>query len=368
MNVIIAGGGTGGHLFPGIAIAEELRSRGVKNILFVGTEEGIESRVIPREGYQIRYIHSSGIVGKSIKNKVKGLLNLFISFTESMRLIKRFKPDVIIGVGGYASVAPLIAGSLRGVSTIILEQNSVPGLANRFLSIFGDLICITYHEGFHFFPKRKTILTGNPVRKRIFDGTREGGLRLFSLDPGRFTIFVFGGSRGASSINNAMVSILPDFVPLWDNVQFLHQTGEKDYEYVRESYRKYGLNGVVTPFIYQMHEAYAVADIVISRAGATTITEITSLGKPSILIPYPFAAQRHQEINARKLSEMGAALMLLDDELRGNRLFREIMKLYENEKLREELRKNAMAFSRRDAASKVVELIENLINSKKNRG
>ncbi|MCX7794675.1 MAG: undecaprenyldiphospho-muramoylpentapeptide beta-N-acetylglucosaminyltransferase [Thermodesulfovibrionales bacterium] len=367
MRVIIAGGGTGGHLFPGIAVAERLKEKGVRDILFIGTERGIEARVIPREGYRLEFIRSSGIVGKSLVRTFQGLINIILSIIDSFRILRFYRPDVVIGVGGYASFGPVVVSRFMGIPSIILEQNSIPGLANKVLSRFASAVCITYHESFNFFPSSKTILTGNPVRLRIMEGSREGGLRLFGLSSQKNTVLIFGGSSGARSINRAVVDSLPYLVDLKDAVQFLHQTGDIDYEFVKEAYRKYGMSGTVAPFIYQMPEAYAVADLIISRSGATTLAEITALGKAAILIPYPFAAGRHQEFNARKLHDMGAAIMLTEKELNGERLAKEIKRLLKDEALKRDLEKNSRAFGRPDAAGAVVSLIEAVVNKKRGK-
>lgn len=365
MRVAIAGGGTGGHLYPGIAVAERLKEKGVRDILFIGTERGIEARVIPREGYRIEFIRSSGIVGKSILKTFKGMINLILSIIDSIKILRRYNPDIVIGVGGYASFAPVFLSRFMGIPSIILEQNSIPGLANKILSRFANAVCITYHESFNFFPSSKTVLTGNPVRMRIMEGSREGGLRLFGLSPQRDTVLIFGGSSGARSINRAVVDSLPYLIDLKDSVQFLHQTGDNDYEFVKEAYRRYGLSGTVAPFIYQMPEAYAVADLIVSRAGATTLAEITALGKAAILIPYPYAAGRHQEFNARKLHDMGAAIMLSERELSGERLAKEIKRLLKDQALKKDLEKNSRAFGRPEASLAVVNLVEAVLNKKK---
>lgn len=364
MKVIIAGGGTGGHLFPGIAVAERLRKEGIRDILFIGTVNGIEARVIPREGYRIEFIRSSGLVGKSILKTLQGILNIFLSIIDSIKIIRSYRPDAVIGVGGYASFAPVLVSRFFGIPTVILEQNSIPGLANRVLSRLASAVCITYHESFNFFPSRKTILTGNPIRARILEGSREGGMRLFGLSPQKYTVFIFGGSSGARNINRAVMDSLPYLSEMKELLQFLHQTGDSDYEHVREAYRKYSMTGTVAPFIYQMPEAYAVADLIISRAGATTLAEITALGKAAILIPYPHAAQRHQEFNAKKLHDMGAAIMIPERELTGERLAREIKRLLKDESLRKDLEKNSRAFGRPDATGAVVDLIETMIDKK----
>lgn len=362
MRVIIAGGGTGGHLFPGLAVAEEFKNRDDSTeVIFVGTEYGIEARVVPREGYPIKFLRAEGLVGVSTVKKVKAIVTTFFSIADSYKIIKTVRPDIVIGVGGYASGAALLTAYLMSIPTMILEQNSMPGLTNKILGRFVRAVCITYQESISFFPKAKTFLTGNPVRMQILKGDIESAYRLFSLERGLFTIFIFGGSSGAKSINMAIVNALNNMYDLKDKIQFLHQTGIRDYENIRESYRKTGFKGTITPFIYQMGEAYAVADIVISRAGATTLAELTALGKPAILIPYPYAAGQHQELNARKLLEMGAAKMIRDSELKGEYLANSIRELYMNETMRAEMQRNSRAVGRPEACSKVVDIAMSLI-------
>lgn len=362
MRVIIAGGGTGGHLFPGLAIAEEFKDRDDSTeVIFVGTEYGIEARVVPREGYPIKFLRAEGLVGVSVVKKIKAIAKMGFSFVDSYKIIKAVRPDIVIGVGGYASGATMLTAYLMSIPTMILEQNSIPGLTNRILGRFVKTVCITYQESISFFPKARTFLTGNPVRKQILKGNIESAYRIFSLDEGLFTVFVFGGSLGAKSINMGIVNALNNLYDLKDKIQFLHQTGTGDYENIREAYRKRGFKGTITPFIYQMGEAYAVADIVISRAGATTLAELTALGKPAILIPYPYAAGYHQELNARKLFEMGAARMILNSELKGESLAQSIRELYMNEKMRAEMQKNSRVIGRPEACAKVVDIAMSLI-------
>lgn len=362
MRVIIAGGGTGGHLFPGLAIAEEFRNRDDSTeVIFVGTEYGIEARVVPREGYTIKFLRAEGLVGVSVVKKIKAIIKMGFSFVDSYKIIRTVRPDIVIGVGGYASGATVLTAYFMSIPTMILEQNSIPGLTNRTLGRFVKTVCIAYQESIAFFPKAKTFLTGNPVRKQILKGNIESAYRLFSLEKDLFTIFVFGGSLGAKSINMAVVSALNDLYDLKDKIQFLHQTGMADYENIRQAYRKLGFRGTITPFIYQMGEAYAVADIVISRAGATTLAELTALGKPAILIPYPYAAGHHQELNARKLFEIGAARMILNSELKGESLAQNVRELYMNEKMRAEMQKNSRAIGRPEACVKVVDIAMSLI-------
>jgi UDP-N-acetylglucosamine--N-acetylmuramyl-(pentapeptide) pyrophosphoryl-undecaprenol N-acetylglucosamine transferase len=362
MRVIIAGGGTGGHLFPGLAVAEEFRNRDAQTeVIFVGTEFGIEARVVPREGYPIRFIRAEGLVGKSVFRKIRAMVKVLFSIVDSYRIIRTISPDIVIGVGGYASGAIMLVAFLMSMPAMILEQNSIPGLTNKILGRFINTVCITYQESMSFFQNSKTFLTGNPVRMQVLKGSVESAYKLFSLEKGLFTVFAFGGSSGARSINRTMVDALNYMPDLRGKIQFLHQTGLNDYETTRDAYRKAGFKGTITPFIYQMGEAYAVADIVISRAGATTLAELTALGKPAILIPYPYAAGNHQELNARKLLEMGAAKMMLDRELKGEALAENIRELYMNETMRTDMQKNSRAVGRPEACAKVVDIAMSLM-------
>jgi UDP-N-acetylglucosamine--N-acetylmuramyl-(pentapeptide) pyrophosphoryl-undecaprenol N-acetylglucosamine transferase len=364
MRVLIAGGGTGGHLFPGLAIADEFKRRDEKTeVIFVGTEHGIEARVVPREGYPIKFLRAEGLVGVSVMKKIRAITKLFSAITDSHRIIKTLSPEIVIGVGGYASGATMLTACFKSIPTMILEQNSVPGLTNKILGRFVRGVCITYQESISFFPKVKTYLTGNPVRKQVLKGSIESAYKLFSLEKSLFTVFIFGGSAGARSINMAMIEALNYLHDLRGKVQFLHQTGTKDYEHVREAYRKTGFKGTITPFIYQMGEAYAVADIVVSRAGATTLAELTALGKPALLIPYPYAAGQHQELNARKLLEMGAAKMILNRELKGESLAESIRELFKNEAMRREMQRISRSVGRPDACAKVVDIALSYIKS-----
>ncbi|MDP2167228.1 MAG: undecaprenyldiphospho-muramoylpentapeptide beta-N-acetylglucosaminyltransferase [Thermodesulfovibrionales bacterium] len=363
--MVIAGGGTGGHVFPGIAIAEELKMRDAgAAIFFIGTEQGIESKIIPKEGYPLRFITAEGFVGKSPLKRLRAAFMMLGAVAGSRRLLKALKPDIVIGTGGYASAAPVAVACLMSIPTLITEQNLVPGLANKLLGRFVDAVAVTYHESISFFPKSKTHLTGNPIRQGILKGQRAAACRLFSLEEDRFTIFISGGSSGARSINNAAVNALRHLADLRDGIQFLHQTGESDFEDVRKAYRKLGFRGTAAPFIHRMAEAYAAADLVVSRAGATTLAELTALGKPAILIPYPHAAG-HQEFNAVKLQKAGACRMIRDAALSGGVLAAAIKEIYSSEGLRSEMRAQGLAMGRPDAAQKVVDIAQSLVNLKK---
>ncbi|MCX8030239.1 MAG: undecaprenyldiphospho-muramoylpentapeptide beta-N-acetylglucosaminyltransferase [Thermodesulfovibrionales bacterium] len=364
MKVLIAGGGTGGHLFPGIALAEELIYKGVsskKEIVFVGTPYGIEAQIIPRHSYQLRFINASGFVGKSFFNKIKALLNLFLGFFESMKIINEIKPQVVVGIGGYGSIATVLSAKLKGLPTVILEQNSVPGLSNRLLGNIVDAIAVTFQDSISYFPEHKTYLTGNPIRREIVKKDKRASCLTFSLDPERFTIFVFGGSAGASSINKAVLESLNLINDLSYNIQFIHQTGKRDFKALMEAYKASDFKAYVAPFIYEMAEAYSAADIIICRAGATTLAELTAIGRPAILIPYPYAAGGHQAVNAQRLVDMGAALIINDEDLNGTVLAKNLRELYNNDDLRSKMQKMSMALGKVDASERIVNIVLNLV-------
>ncbi|MBF0487338.1 MAG: undecaprenyldiphospho-muramoylpentapeptide beta-N-acetylglucosaminyltransferase [Nitrospirae bacterium] len=363
---VIAGGGTGGHLYPGIAIAEELKKQ-VKDveIIFMGAERGIEARILPGENYYVKLLKTDGFVGVSLRRKVIALYRFVVAFFKAYAFLRGLAPDVVIGTGGYASFIPVFAAVLLGVPTVVQEQNSVPGQANRILARFAKKVCITYENSLSYFPKDKTILTGNPVREKILRADKAEGMRMFSLREGLFTIFIFGGSMGASSLNKIVVDCLEYLKEMKDKIQFLHQTGEKDFEFVRAAYLSHGMSGTVAPFIYKMPEAYASCDMIISRAGATTLAEITAIGIPSVLVPYPYAASAHQEVNASRLAVSGAAMMIKEEDLTGESLADYIQRLYNDGSLRAKLSRDCMTFGKPDAAKKVASISIMLLKNKR---
>lgn len=369
MRVIIAGGGTGGHVFPGLAVAEEFKNRNIATeVLFIGTESGIESSIIPREGYPIRFLRMESLVGGTFAKKGRAIFKAALSMIDSRRILKAVKPDIAIGVGGYASGSVMLMAYLMSIPTMILEQNSIPGLTNKILGKCVDAVCVTYQDSISYFEKDKTFLTGNPVRGCILRGDPDEGFRLFSLKRDLFTIFALGGSSGARSINKALVDSLQYLQDLKERIQFLHQTGQNEHEQIRQAYREGRFQGTITPFIHRMGEAYAVADLVISRAGATTLAELTAVGKPAILIPYPFAAGHHQELNALKLREIGAAKMILDRELCGETVAEHIRAFVVNESMREEMGKISKSVGRPDACSRVVDIAMSMIKQTSSSG
>ena len=316
MKMLIAAGGTGGHLFPGIAIARKVLERPGDSVLFVGTEKGIEARVLPQEGLPVRYIPVGKLKGMGFTTRLRTLAALPAAVWRAAALLRRERPQVVVGVGGYASGPVALAAWLRGIPLVIVEPNSHAGLANRALGRFARriFVCFPGRDRQGFFPAAKKVLTGPLVRAGIDQGSGDRVLQAMGLAPGRFTVLVMGGSGGAHAINRAMQEAARDLGSV-TGLQVLHQTGEKDVQEVAASYQAAGVQAKVVPFIVDMAGAYAAADLVICRSGATTVAELAVCGKRAVLIPYPFAADNHQEHNARSLAERGGAEVIVQKDL-----------------------------------------------------
>ncbi len=371
MKLIIAGGGTGGHLFPGIAVAEEFLARDPDNqVLFVGTERGIEARAVPAAGYQLELISAAGIRGKGTLSQLKGSAMMVYGYAQSRKILKRFRPDMVLGVGGYASLPMVLAARGMGIRRFIHEQNAIPGLTNRLLSRFASMVFITLDESSRYFPPATTALTGNPLRRQILDmvgnrgqgtGDREGPAAPCTLHPAPcFHLFVFGGSQGAHAINSAMIEALPFLKERRARLTITHQTGEKDCVEVTAAYRAAGVEALVTPFIGDMATEYAKADLIICRAGATTIAEVTACGKACLFIPFPHAVDDHQRRNAEALLKKDACFMMLERELTGETLADAISRLAEDPELVRRTGKAAYGLARLDAARIIVDQMTTL--------
>lgn len=355
MRIIIAGGGTGGHLFPGIAIAEEFKGRDAGNeVLFIGTEKGIEARVLPKLGWPVRFISAEGIKGKSVLSKIRALYKLIPGFFESVKVIKEFGPDTVIGVGGYASAPLLMAARFLKIRTAIHEQNALPGMTNRTIGKVVNKVFVSFPDSAGFFPEGKVVVSGNPLRKEILKGLQGSKVRGQGPEGKKPAILVFGGSLGAHRINMAMLEMIRH-INEPDRWRIIHQTGEKDYKEVKEGYIGADWQGDVRPFIYDMASAYSEADLVICRAGATTVAELTAAGKPAILIPYPFAADDHQRVNAESLVTIGGGVMLLEKDLTGERLAAEVERLLDDRDALRKMGERARTIARLDAAKIVVD-------------
>ncbi|HTP64165.1 MAG TPA: undecaprenyldiphospho-muramoylpentapeptide beta-N-acetylglucosaminyltransferase [Geobacteraceae bacterium] len=363
MRLVVAGGGTGGHLFPGIAVAEEfLAWENGNEVLFIGTEKGIEARVLPRLGFRLECIAAAGIRGKGLLSRIKGVAMLLSGFAQAWRIMSKFRPDSVLGVGGYASGPVVLAAATMGIRRFIHEQNAIPGFTNKVLARYVERIFISLAESGRFFPGEKVVLTGNPIRKGILAEVLNSSITSAPSDVpfpargagGDFRLLVFGGSAGAHSINQALVAALPFLASYRERLVITHQTGEKDLAEVREAYQKEGFAAQVLPFIDNMAEAYGRADLVVCRAGATTIAEVTACGKPCIFIPYPYAVDDHQRRNAEALLAHGAGFMILDRELSGEGLARLISELVDDPTLVGETGRKAKSLARLDAAHMIV--------------
>lgn len=354
MRLLIAGGGTGGHLFPGIAVAEEFLGRNRENeVLFVGTWRGIEAKVLPKLGYRLECITSAGIRGKGSMARAKGVAMLLYGYAQSRKILREFKPDLVLGVGGYASAPALLAARGIQLPRFIHEQNAIPGFTNRMLGKVAERIFISLEEARSFFPAEKTLLTGNPLRRQILDQVIVGNVE--PREDGRFHLLVFGGSSGAHRINVTMAEALVALGACKERLKIIHQTGEKDLDETRQAYARQGFDAEVVPFIDSMADAYHWADLIVCRAGATTIAEVTACGKPCIFIPFPHAVDDHQRRNAEALLKSGAGFMLAEHELTATGLAQVITGLMDDPDRLQTIGAAARNLARLDAAQLIVD-------------
>jgi UDP-N-acetylglucosamine--N-acetylmuramyl-(pentapeptide) pyrophosphoryl-undecaprenol N-acetylglucosamine transferase len=371
-RVVIAGGGTGGHLYPGIAVARELlRRRPDAVVTFAGTARGIESRVVPREGFALDLLRSAGLKGRSPIQALRGLALLPMSALDAWRILSRRKPDLVIGVGGYSSGPVVMLAALRRIPTLLAEQNAVPGLTNRLLARVVSSAAVTFDSTVSFFGRRGFV-AGNPVRAEFFetdvppDRLRQGdGESADALgataergrdgaEMPRPRILIFGGSQGAHAINMAMVEAAPRLAAD-GGVDITHQTGERDVELVRGAYRDAGLAARVEPFLYAMDREMKRADVIVSRAGSTSIAELTAVGRAAILVPLPTAADDHQTKNAEVLARSGAAEVIAQKDLTGALLADRVLALARDGQRRQALATAARTFARPNAAKAIVD-------------
>lgn len=376
MRVLIAGGGTGGHIYPGITIGKALQEKGA-TVLFVGTEKGLEGEIVPREGFELQYISVDYFPRKLSLRLLKSGLTMFKGFADASKIVRTFRPDICIGTGGYVAGPVVVAAFLQRVPTLIQEQNAYPGLTNRWLGRVASRIALGYEESHSFFKnKDKLVTTGNPIRQQIVDTTRAEGLARLGLRSTDRLVLIFGASQGARSINDAVLQSLPDFNRL--DMHFLVATGQSGWDEferklsgleVNVSNEKDGAKRVgnvrIVPYIHDMAAALAGANLVVCRASAGSIAEVTAKGIPSILIPYPHAAENHQEINARVLEKNGAARVITDAELNGSRLIAEIAGLINDKKRMTAMSESATRHGRPDAVWDIVALIEGIVSGAK---
>jgi UDP-N-acetylglucosamine--N-acetylmuramyl-(pentapeptide) pyrophosphoryl-undecaprenol N-acetylglucosamine transferase len=357
LRIVIAGGGTGGHLYPGIAVARELRRRLPEVVVtFAGTDRGIERTVVPREGFELDVLRSAGLKGMSIGSFARGLSLLPASGIDAWRIVSRRKPHLVIGVGGYSSGPVVLVAATRRIATMLLEQNAIPGFTNRTLAPFVTGAALTFEATLSYFGRRGFV-TGNPVRPEFFDATPApiGG-------PPR--ILIFGGSQGAHAINMAMVEAATRLAAHPGGLAITHQTGERDLERVRAGYRDARVEARVEPFLFAMDREMKSADLVICRAGATTLAELTAAGRPSILVPLPTAADDHQRKNAEVLERAGAAELLEQSQMTGERLAARIVALASDPARRGRMSEAARGLARPGAAAAIVDKALELLEAR----
>ena len=357
-RVVIAGGGTGGHLYPGIALARALTRNDMDiEISFVGTQKGLEAKVLPQEGFNLKTILSAGLLGKKKIARWVSWCKLPISTAQSMSFLLRKRPGLVVGVGGYASGPLVLSAWVLRIPILIHEQNCIPGMTNKWLGKIADKIAVSFKDSSAMFPKEKVEVTGNMIRDE-FSKPKED----FPKIDGPFRVLVLGGSQGAHSINMAMVEALQFLSQQKLDLHITHQTGETDLEMVNMQYKKNHFPADVRPFIDDIEDQYRKASLVICRAGATTLAEVTACGKMSILVPFPHATHNHQVKNARILEAANAGEIVLDEELSGLRIAKSIIQAMEEPKRLKIMEENSYKLGNRDATEKVrllcMELLE----------
>jgi UDP-N-acetylglucosamine--N-acetylmuramyl-(pentapeptide) pyrophosphoryl-undecaprenol N-acetylglucosamine transferase len=374
MRVLIAGGGTGGHLYPGIALARELLRRDASTqVSFVGTADGIEARVVPREGFALDLIRVAGIKGKRLGDRLRGFLLLPLAALDAWRVLSRSKADVVIGVGGFASGPVLALAALRNYPTMLLEQNAQPGITNRLLAPIVRAAAVNFEAALAYFP-RTGFVAGNPVRPEFFPAWNEEANDRSDATaadrgptaptrgtlPDAARVLIFGGSQGAHAINVAMVAAAPRLAAAGVRLAITHQTGERDLELVRDAYARAGCAARVEAFIFEIDGEMKAADLVICRAGATTLAELAAAGRPSVLVPLPTATDDHQRKNAEVLARAGAAMVIDERELTGERLADAIAALAADAGRRGAMAAAARKLARPDAAARIADRAEAL--------
>ncbi len=355
-DLVVTGGGTGGHVYPGISVAKEVRRRlPSSSILFIGTQRGLESKIVPSEGFAFEAVDVQGVVSKGMVQQLKALWKLPFAVRRAKKYLKEFRPHVVFGTGGYVSVPALYAAYLLHIPTVTLEPNRRPGLANKLLSKSVDRIAICFEESAAAFPAEKIVFTGNPIRKEF---TVIG--RIPPPDKGtKCNILVVGGSLGAGSLNQAMIEALDDLTGYRDHLVFTHQTGASGYEDIKAGYEQKGFRAEVVPYIENIPKMYAKSHLIICRAGASTVAELQASHRPAILVPYPHG-DRHQEFNAQALVDKGLAKMILQKYLSGKTLADAILQCLFHPDAVAQVWSNTHEMDEKSAAEKIVDVCSEL--------
>jgi len=355
MRLLVTAGGTGGHLYPALAVAEEVRRRVKCTILFVGTKHGLEARVVPAYGYSLSFVWMSGFHRRRLLRNLLFPLKMVISLLKAMLIVHRFQPDVIYGTGGYVSWPVVFSGIIMGRRTIIQEQNWMPGIVTRILAPYVNSVHLSFELSREFFKHKLNLhVSGNPTRKDLVDRSTEESYKLFQLDPAKITLFVFGGSQGSMSINQAVIRLLSR-LSQHKHLQILWATGPRWYEGIQREIKILGNRARIYPYIEDMGAAYSVSDLLICRSGATTVAEITRVGVPAIFVPFPGAAGGHQVQNATMLVEVGAADMVMDEHLENNVLEEKVFSLIEDTAQRRGIARNARKLGKPHATERIAD-------------
>ena len=363
LRIVIAGGGTGGHLFPGIAIAQEFISRAPETeVLFVGTDRVFEKSIVSENGFRHQSISAEGIKGRSWWRKLFSVLKLPKGIFQSLWILLKFRPHLVVGMGGYSAGPVVIGAWLIGTKRVLHEQNVLPGITNRVLSRVSNFIFVSFKETEKYFGGHRVMVAGNPVRHEIWGAAAETARANHREKP--FSVLIIGGSQGAHSINMAMMDAL-DHITDGKRYRFVHQTGSEDESEVKTRYRNMGIKAVVKPFFKDMADRFQDADLIICRAGATTVAEITALGKAAVFIPYPYAADNHQVLNAKDLETAGAAEMILEHGLSGAGLAERISFYTERPDLLRRMEKCARELGKPFAAKTIVDECYTILNVEK---
>ena len=352
MTIVIAAGGTGGHLYPAVALAREFLHRDpMTKVLFVGTSRGLESKVLAHEGFELVLINAKPVMGKGLTDVLKGLCAMPVSLWQCGRILSQRQARLVIGVGGYTSPMMVLAAALKRIPRVILEPNAYPGLANKAVAPFVQRVFLAFESAARFFDQRKGRVVGTPVRKEFLTQCRPPGRE---RQRGGHHVLVFGGSQGAKALNSAAIEGLPDLLKQRPHITVTHQTGEADHDRVSQAYRRAGVTATVLPFVYDMPAAINAADVVVARAGAMTVAELTTCGKPAILIPLPTAIYDHQMKNAKVMEAAGAAVVLPQADLTGATLARSVAQILDDPQRMKAMEDASVGLRRLDAAEAIV--------------
>jgi len=353
-NIVIAGGGTGGHLYPGIAVADEFMRQNIENrVLFINTGNRIEKKILSAEPYPSVAIESGKFLNQSFFSKIKTVFTILFSVSKASKELEKFKADAVVGVGGYAGVPVMIAAWLKKIPVFIQEQNSVPGISNKIFSSIAEINFVSF-ENTKLGPEKKKIVSGNPIRKKIISS----GIK---NENHGFTVFITGGSQGAGAVNSSVIESF-EYIEEIENFCFIHQTGEPQFEEIEREYKNKGVNGHPAPFFSDISEIYKKSDLIIARAGASTLAEISAAQIPAVFIPYPFATHNHQFHNCIQFEKSGAAVVIEEKNLSGKILGETINRLYKDRGLLASMAERMKEQSKPDAANKIYESIKEVLN------